>query len=125
MTRRKSVPAYRLHKNSNQAIVTLTDSSGRRRDCYLGPYGSPESRQEYTRRIQEWETTGQRLPVDGANGKSELTINELILAYWNWATARYVKDGKPTSELDTVRQALRFVRELYSATVARNSVRLR
>ena len=64
MTRHKSVPAYRLHKPSNQAIVTLTNF-GRRKDFYLGPYGSSESRQEYARRIQEWETSGQRHPADG------------------------------------------------------------
>jgi len=28
------------------------------------------------------------------------------------AEARYIKDGKPTSELDTIRQALRFLRKL-------------
>lgn len=33
---RKSVPSYRRHKASGQAIVTLPDGHGRRRDVLLG-----------------------------------------------------------------------------------------
>ena len=39
----KSTPSYRLHRPTNKAVVTLNG-----RDFYLGPYGSPESRAEYT-----------------------------------------------------------------------------
>jgi hypothetical protein len=47
MSRRLTVPAYRLHKQSGQAIVTLTDALGNRRDVLLGKYESPASRAEY------------------------------------------------------------------------------
>ena len=48
MARKPRVPAYRRH-SSGQARVTLTDASGKRHDHLLGPYGSPESYQEYER----------------------------------------------------------------------------
>ena len=54
-----------------------------------------------------------------------LTVSELILAYWNFVQSYYVKNGEPTSEQDTIRQALRFVRELYGSTPAAISARWR
>jgi hypothetical protein len=84
MSKRSFVPSYRLHKQSGQAIVTLADRLGNRRDVLLGKYGTPESRAEYARVIGEWEANGRRLPQ--ANGKTlDLTVNELLLAYWNFA----------------------------------------
>jgi hypothetical protein len=44
---RRKDPSYRLHKQSGQAVVTLTDPSGRRRDVLLGRHDTPESRREY------------------------------------------------------------------------------
>jgi hypothetical protein len=49
MPRPKQIPSYRLHKQSGQAIVTLTDAVGHRRDMLLGPHGTPQSRAEYAR----------------------------------------------------------------------------
>jgi integrase len=48
----------------------------------------------------------------------DLTIAELVLAYWGHVTRYYAKGGEPTSEVDTVRQALRPVKELYGCTMA-------
>jgi len=42
------------------------------------------------------------------------------LAYWRFVEAYYVKDGKPTSEVETIRQAVRFVRHLYGNSEARD-----
>jgi hypothetical protein len=47
MSRTASVPSYRRHKQSGQAVVTLPDGLGGRRDILLGQYGSKESRLEY------------------------------------------------------------------------------
>jgi len=107
-------PSYRLHKPSRQAVVTLAGN-----DHYLGPHGSPESRQAYERLVAEWLASRQR-PPEPVAGLPDLTINELLLAYWDHARSYYVKDGKPTSEPDTIRQALRPVRELYGDTQARD-----
>src|SRR5262249_20655087 len=65
MSRTPSVPSYRLHKQSGQAIVTLTDGLGNRRDVLLGKHGTPESRLEYSRVIAEWEASGRRLVKPG------------------------------------------------------------
>jgi integrase len=109
-----------LHKQSGQAVVTLPDGLGGRRDVLLGKYDTPESRAEYARVLAEWEVGGRRLPARSAEGSApDLTVNELILAYWRWAEAYYVKEGKPTSEQATIRHALRFVRRLYGHTPAK------
>ena len=44
-----SVPKYRLHRASGQAVVTIQG-----RDFYLGPWKSKASRVEYDRLIGEW-----------------------------------------------------------------------
>ena len=45
----RSVPKYRRHRGSKQAVVDLNG-----RDYYLGPYGTKASRIEYDRLIAEW-----------------------------------------------------------------------
>ena len=109
------VPAYRLHKPSGQARVIIQG-----RHVYLGSYGSPESREKYARVIAELATD------HGSNGHSSsstrcsaaILINELILAYWQFAKRYYVKDGEPTKELTCMREALLPLRQLYGSTPA-------
>src|SRR3954470_22889225 len=107
-------PSYRLHKPSGQAVVTLDG-----RDLYLGQYGSPESRAEYDRLIAEWLANGRRLPAPTSEGGSDLTINELLVAYLAFADGYYVKDGKPTVEPSNLRLSVRPLRKLYGHTPAR------
>ena len=45
----KSLPKYRKHKRSGQAIVTLSG-----KDFYLGPHSTTASKLEYDRVIGEW-----------------------------------------------------------------------
>src|SRR5262245_49072493 len=97
MPRRNHVPTYRRHKQSGQAIVTLPDALGNRRDLLLGKYGTAPSRAESAPVIGEWEAAGRRLPQPAAPAH-DLTVNELILAYWSFVKRYYVKDGKPTSD---------------------------
>jgi len=59
----RPVPSYRRHKQSGQAITTLVDGLGRRRDVLLGKFGTRASRQEYARVIAEWEAGGRQLPA--------------------------------------------------------------
>ena len=113
---RKSVnlPKYRLHKGSGQAFVQV---KGDRH--YLGKYGSDESRERYQRFIAELVSSrvaDRRLnPSEPLGG---LTVVELAIAYWDFAQDYYVKDGKPTDHLYTVRVALRVLRELYGRSPA-------
>jgi len=117
MSDRLRVPSYRCHKQSGKAIVTLTDGFGDRRDVLLGPHGTKASRIEYARVISEWEASGRRLPkVDlGA----DLTINELILAYWRFVEENFRRPGgAPSKTLENVKFDLRTLRELYGHTSA-------
>src|SRR5262249_53768352 len=116
---RSHVPAYRLHKQSGQAIVTLPDGFGRRRDVLLGKYGSPESRKEYARVLGEWEANGRRPPEPVAT--SDVTVNELLLAYYRHAHHYYGWTKDPTrGDRVSLRDALRVVRRLYGHTLARD-----
>lgn len=124
--RKPRIPSYRLHKASNQAVVVLNG-----RSFYLGVFGTAESKAEYQRIIAEW-LANQRRPLPAANVGSvgptsftsspathDLTVTELCVANWQHAKQDYVKDGEPTSDKDTIRQALRFLRPLHSHTPAR------
>ena len=109
-------PSYRLHKARNLAVVTIDG-----KNHYLGPYGSPESHEKYARLIAEWRANRKHLLPTTAAGPAvdrTLSLNELILAYWRHVEGYYVKDGRPTSEQDNIRQALRFVRKTYGTTPA-------
>jgi integrase len=78
------------------------------KDIYLGKYESIRSRAEYDRLVAEWLVNGR------AAGKSDdLSINEMLLAFVEWAETYYVKDGRPTSQVLTIKHAVRPVRELY------------
>jgi integrase len=111
------VPSYRRHNQSGQAVVTLRDALGNRRDVLLGKYGTAQSRAEYARVIAEWEANDRRLPTTPRKA-ADLTVNELLLAYYRHAKSYYVKDGKPTSEPAAIKSALRFVKRLYGHTPA-------
>jgi integrase len=121
MTDRLSVPSYRLHKQSGQAIVTLSDGLGRRRDVLLGKYGTTASRQEYARVITEWETNGRRLPDPQQGTAADLSVNELVLAFLRHAETNYRHaDGTSTNELTDFRLSLRPLVYLYGLTPARD-----
>lgn len=106
-----SVPKYRKHRPSGQAVVTLNG-----RDFYLGPHNSKASRLEYDRLTSEWLANGRSWCTVQV---SDLTVTELLLRYWQHAKGYYRKNGKPTSELAAIKSALRPVRELYGSQPSR------
>jgi integrase len=108
-------PSYRHHKPSNQAVVTLNG-----RDCYLGRYDSPESRAEYDRLIAEWLTNGRMLPAVANGEGSDLSVNEVVLRFVQWAEVYYRKNGEPTSEVRMIRDAVGVVCRFYGETEARD-----
>jgi integrase len=119
MPRRNHVPVYRLHQQSGQAVVTLPDGFGRRRDVLLGKHGTAESRKEYARVLGEWEANGRLLPQPAAT--SDITVNELILAYWKHARVYYgwAKD-RTRGDRVSLKDALRVMRKLHGHTLARD-----
>jgi integrase len=100
--------------------VTLRDALGNRRDVLLGQYGTPASRAEYARVIGEWEANGRRLPQAQAPAASDLTVSELLLAYWRWAEQHYRDaEGNPSREMENLKDALKPLRRLYDNLSAR------
>ncbi len=118
MSRPHCVPNYHRHKQSGQAVVTLADGLGNRRDVLLGKHGTAASRAEYARVIAEWEAGGRRLSAKIAVER-EASVNEVVLVYWRFAEEYYRHpDGTPTSEAGNIRRALRPLRKLYGYTPA-------
>jgi integrase len=116
MIDRSHVPSYRKHKQSGQAIVTLTDGLGGRRDVLLGTFGTAASRRLYAQTIDEWEARGRRLYDEDA---SDLSVNELALAFLRHAEQHYRRaDGTTTHELVDYRYSIRPLRQMYGTLPA-------
>jgi integrase len=99
-------PAYLLHKASGQAKARY-----RGKDHYFGRFGSPESREAYARflaNLPELEA-----PAPAARPDPDLPVSVLILRYFRYAEAYYVKNGVPTGEHVTVRSSLRPLLEMF------------
>jgi integrase len=112
------IPSYRYHKASRQAVVVLDGKSH-----YLGKWNSSESRAEYERIIAEWLADRRRANAGIGTwaGPTDLTVNELILAFLDHAEDHYRSpDGTQTRHLGNLKDALRPVRALYGATLARD-----
>ncbi len=121
-----SIPSYRLHKRSGQAVVSFPLGGGQYRDYYLGQHGtrqsSPASWAEYDRLVAEWLANGRCLKTEADPG---MTVSEVLDAYWRFAQGHYRKidpdtgQPTPTTQLQRVRYALDPVLELYGSTEAR------
>ena len=109
---KNKLPAYRHHKARGLAVVTLNG-----KDVYLGPHGTQASKTEYDRVIAEWVANGRRLSMMDEDQTRDITISELIVAYWRHAQEYYVKGGKPTSEQALIRLAMRPLRRLYGTAL--------
>jgi integrase len=107
------IPAYRLHRKSGQAIVTLNG-----RDHYLGPHGTEVSRAEYDRLVTEWLAHG-RCTRQAANSPQAINVSHVIHGFWLHAQIHYRKlDGTPSGELHNIHDALKPLRRLYGHTPA-------
>ena len=86
----RKVPSYTHHKASGRAVVRLDG-----RDHYLGPFGSPES---HALLIAQWQLQGGTTSSPGRRVVGEsISINELLLAYVEFARGYYTKDGRNLS----------------------------
>jgi integrase len=109
MARSARIPKYRRH-SSGQARVTLGG-----KDHLLGPYNSAPSKEAYRRLIAEWASGQGRFAAQPE--KPPLAVNELVLAYWKFATSYYGFDGTRGDEA-CLRDALKVVRSLYGRSAA-------
>lgn len=108
-----TVPRYRKHKLSGQAVVTLSGE-----DFYLGPHGTKASHAAYDCRIAEWLARGRR-PLNSTEGDSaEITVVELIAAYKRFADGYYRKNGKPTTEVAAILSACKLLKAMYGRELA-------
>ncbi|MFC1758855.1 recombinase XerD [Planctomycetota bacterium] len=106
-----TLPKYRRHSNGKNAIVQIAG-----RVHYLGHYGSKASKAEYDRLIAEWLVRG-RLPA-AADPHEYRAVNEIILAYYEFASTYYVKNDKPTRELGLIKDVCRVALRLYGESPA-------
>jgi integrase len=111
MSRTARVPSYRRHKGRNLAMVVI---GGKAR--YLGRWNSPESKVEYARLIREWSVSVDAPTVQKS---SDLTVSEMLVAYMRHAKRHYRDpDGKATTELAGMVDAIKPLRKLYGVTLA-------
>ena len=126
MTRkRSSIPAYLLHKPTGQARCRIAG-----KDVYLGLYGSESSRLRYGQLIAK---LAGGIPIDPvaaskrvspSTNESEAdsgpTVGELCLVFLRHAESHYVKNGEPTSQINTFKSTMRPLNELYGMTPAKD-----
>ena len=106
---KNSVPKYRKHRQSGQAIVTLNG-----RDHLLGPHGTRVSRLEYDRLVGEWLACG-RSTAYGAP-KCALLVVQLAADYLRHVRSYY--GTGPASEYHRLLPILAPLRDLYGRTAA-------
>lgn len=107
---RSTLPGYRLHRQSGQAIVTVALVGGGRRDILLGKHNTPESKVEYRQICGLLLENGGFYPT----GAGDVTVAEVLLKYVQHAM-KYYGEG---SSLNQVRRPLRTVKTLYATTLA-------
>lgn len=105
--KKPTVPSYRLHKASGQAVVTLEA-----RDHYLGKHGTPESRSAYERLVSSYLANGRKLPRPPS--PAGYTVAQLADEFLTWAEAYYrLPDGRVSRSVENLKNALRPMLELF------------
>lgn len=92
-----SVPSYRRHNQSGQAIVTLSGG-----DYLLGPWGTNVSELQDDRPIAEW-LGRNRQPIHTSAG---LTVADIAVRNWARAKKRYIWHGRPTPQQLHIKTAI-------------------
>ena len=110
---KKRIPKYALHKASGLARVLIDG-----RHVYLGEHNSPESHRKYAQKIAEHfgtsTFTADEETDSGAARFVDLTIDEMLLKYLHFAKGYYVKNGEPTKELTSMKEAMAHLRGLFA-----------
>jgi integrase len=111
-TKKGAPPSYRLHKATGQAVVTIDG-----RDIYLGNFGSENSVRQYAIAI-----AGDDLKPSTKGKASDddtpKTLVEVLAAFWKHANSYYIKNGKPTNEIDALRIVIRDAKLLFGHELA-------
>ena len=84
------------------------------------PNGRRGLKNPILREVSHLRTEIRQVPSASTTTICDLTVNEVILRYWQFAQTYYVKNGQPTDEQYGIRAALRSLRQLYGHTPARD-----
>lgn len=109
-------PKYRLHKSTGQAVVSIHGKV-----IQLGPFGSQKSHARYQEEIANWRALRQKQEVEEAAEPEislkelqarrlrgyPVSIDELALAYLDFARGYYKKKGRVTREAEIIGDMLR------------------
>ena len=102
-------PVLRRHKSSGHAYARFDG-----RQVWFGPYGSPGAHERFARTLTEWLANGCRLPAEGAHARA--TVSEVVERYFVFAERTYcMADGRPTREVENLRDAVRPLLSLYGS----------
>lgn len=111
----KGTPSYCRHRDAKRGDRAFVLLNGKRK--YLGAYGSRESKAAYDRVVAEFLANGRKAPQVRSKAT---TVLDLVLAYWDWAKAYYVRaDGSSTGTAELkVRYAIRDLGRLFGSSAA-------
>lgn len=112
-TLKYKLPSYFLHKATGQAVAKI-----RGRAQYLGKCGSPEGHAAYHALMAEFTAVGPSSAArhaGTAESLADLRVNELLVAYLEFARGYYVKHGHPTGEFANMKHAAKPLLTLYEA----------
>lgn len=98
----RRVPKLGLHKSSGRGYVTDPDTGKQK---LFARFGTPECARAYESWVAEFLTRKPGVPAPGP----PLTVARLARAYLAHAETYYVKHGEPTSQVRTLRAALRYL----------------
>jgi integrase len=116
MRPRNSVPTYRQHRQSGQAMVRLNLGNGKTRDVLLGRHDSPESIKEYERVVAEIRAGATAAAIVG---EKDTTVAELLVMFFEHAANHYRQaDGTAGTEVASFKQSVRDLLHLYPHTPA-------
>ena len=105
-------PTLRRHRRSGHAYARLSG-----RQVWFGPYEDPETHRRFARTLAEWRANGGRLAPDGSQEK--LAVADIVAAYLEYAERSYCRpDGKPTREVEHVRDGVRVLLKVYGSLPA-------
>src|SRR5690349_2194778 len=112
-------PKYRFHAARNCAVVTIAG-----KDHYLGPFGSPASRERYHHLLAQHQAalrSGQPFREADFHAQADfIGINTLVERYFEFARVYYSKDGKPGQEYQDVVYSLEPLTVLFGLVNARD-----
>ncbi len=116
MSRKSLIPRYCLHKPSGLARVIVEG-----KHVYLGEYDSEKSRQAYAQLICErfGNPLADNPPSAMGDNFPDISINELLVRYLDYAASYYSLNGERTKEFGAMDDAVVPLRILFSHLPAR------